>query len=118
MKPYAKVIVLGSPITKSNFKLHNKDGRAILPYNTGKAHVIFELESGFFCIMRGGRSAAALDLKRECDAEGKGTLGLRYQRLCKIKLNREGTLDSWGTLQATQPIGVKLGCSWTQSAWC
>ena len=36
MKPYAKVIVLGSPITKSNFKLHNKDGRAILPYNTGK----------------------------------------------------------------------------------
>lgn len=38
MKAYAKVIVLGSPITKSNFKLHNKDGRAILPYNTGKAH--------------------------------------------------------------------------------
>ncbi len=38
MKPYAKVIVLGSPITKSNFKLHNKDGRAILPYNTGKSH--------------------------------------------------------------------------------
>ena len=37
MKPYAKVIVLGSPITKSNFKLHNKDGRAILPYNTGKS---------------------------------------------------------------------------------
>ena len=38
MKSYAKVIVSGSPITKSNFKLHNKDGRAILPYNTGKAH--------------------------------------------------------------------------------
>ena len=38
MKPYAKVIVLGSPITKSNFKLHNKDGKAILPYNTGKSH--------------------------------------------------------------------------------
>lgn len=38
MKPYAKIIVLGSPITKSNFKLHNKDGRAILPYNTGKSH--------------------------------------------------------------------------------
>ena len=38
MKPYAKVIVIGSPITKSNFKLHNTDGRAILPYNTGKSH--------------------------------------------------------------------------------
>ena len=38
MKPYAKVVVPGSPISKSNFKLHNKDGRAILPYNTGKAH--------------------------------------------------------------------------------
>ncbi len=35
MSQYAKVIVEGSPITKSNFKLHNKDGRAILPYNTG-----------------------------------------------------------------------------------
>lgn len=35
---YAKVVVLGSPITKSNFKLHNKDGRAILPYNTGGSH--------------------------------------------------------------------------------
>lgn len=38
MSDYAKVIVKGSPITKSNFKLHNKDGRAILPYNTGKYH--------------------------------------------------------------------------------
>ena len=38
MKSYAKIIVLGSPITKSNFKLHNKDGRAILPYNTGKSY--------------------------------------------------------------------------------
>lgn len=35
MSQYAKIIVKGSPITKSNFKLHNKDGRAILPYNTG-----------------------------------------------------------------------------------
>lgn len=35
MSQYAKVVVKGSPITKSNFKLHNKDGRAILPYNTG-----------------------------------------------------------------------------------
>ena len=61
--------------------------------------MIFELEGGFFCIVRGGRSAAALDLKRECDAEGKGTLGLRYQRLCKIRLNQEGTPGSWGTLQ-------------------
>ncbi|GAA0069732.1 RusA family crossover junction endodeoxyribonuclease [Clostridium sardiniense] len=38
MSQYAKVVVKGSPITKSNFKLHNKDGRAILPYNTGKYH--------------------------------------------------------------------------------
>lgn len=38
MSNYAKIIVNGSPITKSNFKLHNKDGRAILPYNTGKYH--------------------------------------------------------------------------------
>ncbi|MGN1029433.1 MAG: RusA family crossover junction endodeoxyribonuclease, partial [Bacilli bacterium] len=29
MNTYAKVVVPGSPITKSNFKLHNKDGRAI-----------------------------------------------------------------------------------------
>lgn len=36
--PYAKVIVKGSPITKSNFKLHNKQGRAILPSNTGKSY--------------------------------------------------------------------------------
>ena len=36
--PYAKVIVKGSPITKSNFKLHNSKGRAILPSNTGKAY--------------------------------------------------------------------------------
>ena len=36
--PYAKIIVKGSPITKSNFKLHNKQGRAILPSNTGQAY--------------------------------------------------------------------------------
>lgn len=35
MSQYAKIIVKGSPITKSNFKLHNKNGRAILPFNTG-----------------------------------------------------------------------------------
>ncbi|MEG2353403.1 MAG: RusA family crossover junction endodeoxyribonuclease [Clostridium sp.] len=35
---YAKVIVKGSPISKSNFKLFNKEGRAILPYNSGKYH--------------------------------------------------------------------------------
>ncbi|URZ01459.1 RusA family crossover junction endodeoxyribonuclease [Clostridium felsineum] len=33
---YAKVIVSGSPISKSNFKLSNMNGRAILPYNSGK----------------------------------------------------------------------------------
>ena len=40
---YAKIVVPGSPITKSNFKLHNKDGRAILPSNTGMAHDKFAL---------------------------------------------------------------------------
>jgi Holliday junction resolvase RusA-like endonuclease len=35
---YAKVIVKGSPISKSNFKLFNIHGRAILPYNSGRYH--------------------------------------------------------------------------------
>lgn len=35
---YAKVVVKGSPISKSNFKLFNIQGRAILPYNSGKYH--------------------------------------------------------------------------------
>lgn len=35
---YAKVIVKGSPISKSNFKLFNINGRAILPFNSGKYH--------------------------------------------------------------------------------
>jgi Holliday junction resolvase RusA-like endonuclease len=35
---YVKVIVKGSPISKSNFKLFNVQGRAILPYNSGKYH--------------------------------------------------------------------------------
>lgn len=51
MNTYAKVIVPGSPITKSNFKLHNKDGRAILPYNTGKAHdkyALYEEEIAYY----------------------------------------------------------------------
>jgi len=38
MKQYAKVVINGSPITKSNFKLFNIRGRAILPYNSGKYH--------------------------------------------------------------------------------
>ncbi len=38
MKNYAKVIIKGSPISKSNFKLFNLKGRAILPYNSGKYH--------------------------------------------------------------------------------
>ena len=37
-KNYAKIIVAGSPISKSNFKLFNMNGRAILPYNSGKYH--------------------------------------------------------------------------------
>ncbi len=38
MVPYARVTVPGSPISKSNFKLSNKSGRAILPSNTGTYH--------------------------------------------------------------------------------
>ncbi len=38
MKKYAKVIVEGSPISKSNFKLFNLQGRAIMPLNSGKYH--------------------------------------------------------------------------------
>ena len=38
MRPYAKIVVSGSPITKSNFKLSNIHGRAILPMNSGKYH--------------------------------------------------------------------------------
>ena len=38
MAEYAKVVVDGSPISKSNFKLWNKDGRAILPNSSGKYH--------------------------------------------------------------------------------
>lgn len=51
MSTYAKVIVPGSPISKSNFKLHNKDGRAILPYNTGKSHdryALYEEEIAYY----------------------------------------------------------------------
>jgi len=50
MKPYAKVIIEGSPITKSNFKLSNLKGRAILPYNSGKYHdryAIYEEEIAY-----------------------------------------------------------------------
>ena len=36
MEGYAKVIIKGSPITKSNFKLSNMNGRAILPTSSGK----------------------------------------------------------------------------------
>lgn len=38
MTDYAKVVVMGSPITKSNFKMHNASGRAILPENSGTYH--------------------------------------------------------------------------------
>lgn len=50
MYTYAKVIVKGSPITKSNFKLHNANGRAILPYNTGKytdRYALYEQEIAY-----------------------------------------------------------------------
>lgn len=38
MESYAKIIVKGSPISKSNFKLSNLKGRSILPVNSGKYH--------------------------------------------------------------------------------
>ena len=50
MASYAKVIVSGSPITKSNFKLHNSQGRAILPYNSGHyndRYAIYEQEIAY-----------------------------------------------------------------------
>ncbi|WP_010293703.1 RusA family crossover junction endodeoxyribonuclease [Clostridium senegalense] len=49
---YAKVIVKGSPISKSNFKLFNMNGRAILPYNSGKYHdryALYEEEIAYEC---------------------------------------------------------------------
>ena len=49
---YAKVIINGSPITKSNFKLSNMNGRAILPYNSGKYHdryALYEEEIAYQC---------------------------------------------------------------------
>lgn len=49
-KIYAKVIVDGSPISKSNFKLFNMNGRAILPFNSGKYHdryAIYEEEIAY-----------------------------------------------------------------------
>jgi len=50
-KSYAKIIVQGSPISKSNFKLFNMQGRAILPYNSGKYHdryALYEEEIAFY----------------------------------------------------------------------
>ncbi|QAT39283.1 RusA family crossover junction endodeoxyribonuclease [Clostridium sp. JN-9] len=47
---YARIIVKGSPISKSNFKLFNIQGRAILPYNSGKYHdryAIYEEEIAY-----------------------------------------------------------------------
>lgn len=52
IKPYAKIIVKGSPISKSNFKLFNVNGRAILPYNSGKYHdryALYEEEIAYEC---------------------------------------------------------------------
>lgn len=38
MSCYARVIIKGSPISKSNFKMFSSKGRAILPNNSGKYH--------------------------------------------------------------------------------
>jgi len=49
---YAKVIIKGSPISKSNFKLFNMNGRAILPYNSGNYHdryALYEEEIAYQC---------------------------------------------------------------------
>ncbi len=49
---YAKVVVKGSPISKSNFKLFNSSNRAILPYNSGKYHdryALYEEEIAYEC---------------------------------------------------------------------
>ncbi len=49
---YAKVVVKGSPISKSNFKLFNINGRAILPFNSGKYHdryALYEEEIAYEC---------------------------------------------------------------------
>ncbi|MBU3215001.1 RusA family crossover junction endodeoxyribonuclease [Clostridium estertheticum] len=49
---YAKIIIKGSPISKSNFKLFNTNGRAILPYNSGKYHdryALYEEEIAYQC---------------------------------------------------------------------
>ena len=46
----AKVIVYGSPISKSNFKLYSVRGRAILPINSGKYHdryAVYESEIAY-----------------------------------------------------------------------
>ena len=51
MSNYAKVVIKGSPITKSNFKLHNSNGRAILPNSSGKYHdryALYEQEIALF----------------------------------------------------------------------
>lgn len=48
---YAKVVIKGSPISKSNFKLFNIQGRAILPFNSGKYHdryALYEQEIAYF----------------------------------------------------------------------
>ena len=50
MAVYAKIIVLGSPITKSNFKLHNTKGRAILPSSSGSyndRYALYEQEIAY-----------------------------------------------------------------------
>ena len=50
MCSYAKVIVSGSPITKSNVNIDNSKGRAILPSESGKYHdryAIYEQEIAY-----------------------------------------------------------------------
>ena len=61
MPSYAKVVVYGSPITKSNFKLHNKNGRAILPSNSGNyndRYALYEQETAYFSRVQGSGKAA------------------------------------------------------------
>lgn len=52
---YAKIIVHGSPITKSNFKLFNKNGRPILPKNSNTIndkYFVYEQQIAYACIIQ------------------------------------------------------------------
>lgn len=62
MPEYAKVVVMGSPITKSNFKMHNRNGRAILPEKSGTYHDrYFEYEENIAVTARSQNPGVTFD---------------------------------------------------------